>query len=117
MQQHDAVLGEERGAALEIGVVELDSDMLEHAYRDYAIERTLDVAIVLEQEPGRAGQALLDRAGIGNLQLFGRERDAGDVDARDLGEVEAEPAPAGADIERALTAFDDELRRDMSLLG
>ena len=81
MQHHDAVIGEQFGAAPEIGLVEIDADMLEHSDRHDAVERAFDVAIVLEQELAGSRQILLGRAGIRHLQLLGRQRDAGDVGA------------------------------------
>ncbi len=49
--------------------------------------------------------------------LLLRERDAGDVDAAAVGEVEAEPAPAGADVEHLHAGLERELRGEMTLLG
>ena len=34
-----------------------------------------------------------------------------------LGEIEPEPAPAGADVEHALAGLDRELGREVALLG
>ncbi len=94
MQHHDPVVGEQFSAASEIGFVEIDADMLEHADRHDAVERTWDVAIVLKQELGRLRQILLGGAGIRRLQLFCRERDAGDVSAGHFRQIQAKAAPA-----------------------
>ena len=45
---------------------------------------------------------LLGGAGVRRLQLFGRQRDAGEVGAGHFGQIEAEAAPAGADVEHAV---------------
>ena len=70
VQQHDTVVGEQRGALLEVGVIEVDTDVLEHADRDDTIERTGNVAIVLEQEPCRSCEVFLGSPRIGRLQLL-----------------------------------------------
>ena len=49
--------------------------------------------------------------------LFGRQRHALHVDIEGLGEVKAEPAPAGADVEHGLAGLQPELGGDMALLG
>ncbi|MGY4288338.1 hypothetical protein ACVWXO_007558 [Bradyrhizobium sp. LM2.7] len=113
----DAVLGQEFGAALEEGVVEAGADMFEHPDRGDAVEPSVDVAIILEQEFGRSGQPLFGGSRIGDLQLLGRQRDASDVAARNLGEIEAEAAPARADIEHTVAGSDEELCGDVALLG
>ena len=77
----------------------------------------VDVAIVLQQESRRPAQVLFRGAGVRDLQLFGRQRDAGDVGAGHLGEIEAKPAPARADVEHAVAAPDQELCGEMALLG
>src|ERR1044071_6809668 len=102
MQEHDAVIGEQLGTAAEIGLVEVDADMLEHADRYDALERAGDVAIVLQQEARRARKAFLGRARIRRLELFRRERDAGDVGVRYFSEIETKAAPAAADVEHAV---------------
>ena len=62
MQQHDAVLIEQAGTFAKEGVVKADSDMLEHANRDDAIEFLRHVAIILQPEPDLVGQPLLGGA-------------------------------------------------------
>ena len=50
--------------------------------------------------------------------LLLRQRDAGDVGAGDLGEIEPEPAPAAADVEHASDrARSQQLGGEMPLLG
>ena len=56
MQQHHAVVGEQLGAFAEEGVVVIDADMLEHADRNDAVERSLHVAIVLQLEARALGR-------------------------------------------------------------
>ena len=50
-------------------------------------------------------------------ELLLRQRDAGDLDVAVLGEIEAEPAPAGADVEHPLSRLERELGGDVALLG
>ena len=69
-------------------------------------KRPVDLAVVLELEVHRRGQALPGRALVGDLELLAAERDAGDVAVGGLGEVQAEPAPARADVEHALPRRD-----------
>jgi len=66
MQHHDAVIGEKFGAAPKIGLVEIDADMLEHADRHDAVERSRNVTIVLEEEFCRSRQVPLDGAVVGD---------------------------------------------------
>ncbi len=82
-----------------------DADMLEHADRDDAVERTGHVAVVLQVEARALGEALLGGALVGDGVLLLRQGDAGDVGAGRLGEIQAEPAPAAADIEHAQILF------------
>ena len=105
MQQHDAVVGEQLRALAEERVVVIDADMLEHADRDDAVERPVDVAIVLQLEARALGQALFRGALVGDGVLLLRQRDAGHVGAGDLGEIEPKAAPAAADVEHAQVAI------------
>ena len=102
VQQHDAVVGQELGAFAEKRVVEDQADVLEHADRDDAVEFFPQVAIVLHAELDRAGQVLFSRAFAGALPLLLRQRDAGDSGAAEFREIKRKPAPAAADVERAL---------------
>src|ERR1700722_16313427 len=52
MQHHDAVVGQKFGAAPEVGLVEVDADVLEHSDRYDAVEGAGNVAIILEQKSG-----------------------------------------------------------------
>ena len=54
---------------------------------------------------------------LGALVLLLRQRDAGDVRAGNLGEIERQAAPAAADVEHRGAGLDAELRREMALLG
>ena len=62
-------------------------------------------------------QVLFRRAGVCDLQLFGRERDARDVGAAHLGQIEAKAAPARADVEHTVAAPDQQLGGEVTLLG
>ena len=76
-----------------------------------------NVAIILEQKFRRSRQVLLGRAGVRDLQLFGRQRDAGDVGAGHFSQIEAKAAPARADVEHAVAAPDQQLCGEVTLLG
>ena len=117
MQHHDAVVGEQLRALAEERVVMIDADMLEHADRDDAVERSVDVAIVLQIEPGLVAQPLFRRALVGDVVLLLRQRDAGHVGAGHFGEIEPKPAPAAADIEHALSGLQQQLGGEVPLLG
>ena len=117
MQQHHAIIGEQLGASLEKCVVVVDADMLEHADRDDAVERAVDVAIILQHEFCRTRQTSFFRPCIRDLQLLGGEGDAGDIGAYGLCEIDAKAAPAAADVENAQVAIDQELRGDVALLS
>ncbi len=66
---------------------------------DDAVEGAFQRAVVLEQEADAVGQAALLGAAVGDGELLLGECDTGDVDAAVLGQIEAEAAPAGADVE------------------
>ena len=100
----------------------IDADMFEHADRHDAVERALDVAIVLQVEAGPVGQALFRGALVGDGVLFLRQRDAGHIGAGDLGEIQAQSAPAAADVEHpqvslVAVAAEQQLGGEMPLLG
>src|SRR5689334_13704433 len=99
MQEENAVFGEDLRAFAEIGVVEADADMLEHADRDDAVETAGDVAVVFEPEACVFGLPALRRPRGGARVLFRRQGDAGDARLRDLGKIEGEAAPAASDVE------------------
>ena len=86
MQHHHAVVRQKLEAFAEIGVVVIDANMLEHADRDDAVVSLGDVAIILEIESGLVAQTFIDGTRVGNAVLLLRQRDAGDVGARDFGE-------------------------------
>ena len=52
MQDHHAVVREQRCAFLEEGIVVTHADMFEHANRDDAIKRPMQVTIVLQEKMG-----------------------------------------------------------------
>ena len=102
MQDHHAVVGEQRCAFLEEGIVVTNADMFEHANRDDAIKRPLQVTIVLQQKTGAIVQIFLSRALVCDCMLLLRQRDAGDIGAAKLREVKAKPAPATANVQDTL---------------
>ncbi len=95
----------------------VDADMLEHADRDDAVEALVEFAIVLQVEMDAVLQTLRMGAVGGDAVLFGRQRDALHVDVEGLRQIEAEPAPAGADVEHRLAGLQPELGGDVALLG
>src|SRR6516165_5637368 len=116
MQHDQAVIGQKLGAALEESVVVVDADMFEHPDRHDAVERSPNVAIILQQKFCRS-EVLLRRAGVRHLQLLRGQRDAGNVGTGHLGKIETKPAPARANVENAVAASDQELCRKVPLLS
>ena len=80
----------------------IDADVLEHADRDDAVERTFDVAVVLQLEATVGARPFSAARSLAMRVLLLRQRHASDLGAGDLGEIEREPAPAAADVEHAL---------------
>ena len=117
MQDHHAVIAEKLGASPKKPLVETNADMLEHADRHDPVEPARNIAIVAEEKSRRSRQVLLRRAGVRGLPLFGRERDAGNVGACHLGEIEAKAAPARAYVEHAVVVSDQQLGGEVALLG
>ena len=79
---------------------------------------TGNVAIIAEQEFRLIRLRFFSAgAGVRDLQLFRRQRDAGDVGAGHLGQIEAKAAPARTDVEHAVAAPDQELGGKVTLLG
>ena len=91
--------------------------MLEHADGDDPVEAATNLAVVLELEAHRPLQALPGRALVRDAQLLPAEGRAGDVGARGLGNVDAEPSPTRADVEHPLARGERELGGDVSFLG
>ncbi len=70
--------------------------MLEHPDRYDAVEGTWNVAVITKQEFRLMAEVPLLCAGVRDLQLLGGERNAGDVGAGHLGQIEpkaAQPQP------------------------
>src|SRR3546814_11834824 len=87
VEQEHAVIGEQAGDLLEESVVEADTDMLEHADRDDAIEMARHVAVVLKTKLDAVREPLLRRAHAREPKLRLRERDAAGLCATDPGPV------------------------------
>ncbi len=117
VQHHDAVLCQEFSASLEVGVVMVDADMFEHADGDDAVEWTGDVAIVLEQEFRAVFEVFLAGPGIGDLQLFGGQRNAGDIGTGHLLPDRAQARPSRSRCRVRVGLFDEHLGREVALLG
>ena len=94
----------------------MHADMFEHADGDDAVEPALDLAIVdqLELDPVADTQDL--GAPPGHRQLPFRQGDAHHFDIGDMGEIEAQPAPAAADVEQPLAVCQLKLGGEMTLL-
>ena len=117
MQHHHAVIGEQPAALPEEFSEMPDADMFEHADRDDAIETLVEVAVILQTEIHPVRQLALGGAAAGELELFFRQRDAGDLCAAMFGEIETKAAPAAADVECALTLSHQQLCGQVPLLG
>src|SRR5437667_3550313 len=117
MQHHDAVVGEQFAAPPEVSLVKVNPDVLQHAHRDHAVERSGNVAIILKEKLRRWRQVFLSRAVIRYLQLFGRKRNASDIGAGHFGQIQPKTSPTGADVKYAVAVPDQQLRSEMPLLG
>ena len=91
--------------------------MLEHADRDDAVEAALDLAIVLELEVHRAASPSLAARSRETLSCSLLSVTPVTSQCGGLGEVEAEPAPARADVEHPLAGLDGKLGGEVALLG
>jgi hypothetical protein len=80
-------------------IVVSDTDVLEHANRDDAVEPAANVAIVLQQEFRRIGQPLFARAGVCDVQLLGGQGHASHIGAGHLGQIEGQTAPTRVYVE------------------
>jgi hypothetical protein len=91
--------------------------MLEHADRHDAVVALGLQAVVLQLEANartrRFGRGTLRRHGV----LLAGQRHAGDVGATFARDIEAEPAPARADVEHLVIRRDLQLGEDVPLLG
>ncbi len=117
MEKRDALVVEQPGHLLEEGIIIADADMFEHADRNDAVEPRMDLTIVLEQKLRLRLESAIDRPLPRDTQLLARECYARDIGAADLCEIERHAAPTAADVEDALARLDEELCRDMALLG
>src|SRR5271154_1576081 len=90
------------------------ADMLEHADRDDAVERTLDIAIVLQSKVDAILEPLLPRPLRGDDLLLLRQRHSGDARAGCLREIKSHPAEPTADVERAMAIVDQQFGGDMA---
>src|SRR5690606_32482085 len=80
-------------------------------------ERPLEVAVVAQLEAGAARQAGFPGPLVGNTVLLLRQRHAEDLRLDLPGEIEAEAAPAAADVENGKTGrLQPHLRGDVALL-
>jgi hypothetical protein len=93
-----------------------DPDMFEHAHRDDAVERTLYLAVVLQEEADTVAEAVLGRPAVGNRMLLFRERHPDYVDTGAFGQIETEASPAGADVEHTLARLKRKLGGKVPLL-
>src|SRR6266852_2135719 len=117
MQQHHALVVEQLMALAEKSIVEADAYMLEHSYRDDAVEFSRNVAIILQTELDLVGQSLFVRAHLRERVLLSGKRDPGDTRAANTREIKRQATPAAADIEHASILGDEKLGRQVTFLG
>ncbi|MNL35205.1 hypothetical protein D3C87_1572200 [compost metagenome] len=119
MQHHHAVIGEHIVHLVEELFVVQAADMFEHSDGDDAIVALgrRQVIIVLQLETDAVGETPPGGSFAGNLQLLGRQRDAGHVDAGAFRQIHRHAAPAGADFQRLLAGLCQKLCHDMAFLG
>ena len=96
-----------------VRAVVLDSDVLEHADRQHAIERLVELAVVLHADLDREAGAQLP--GVGRLLV--RHGHADDVASGVLGEVPGGGAPAAPDVEYAHARLEHQLVANQLQLG
>src|SRR5690606_26938698 len=88
-----------------------DTDVLEHADRNNAVELRRKLAIVLQRERDAALEACRFGALNGQRELLLRERDTHHFDVGDPSEIARKPAPARADVEHLHAGLQVELGR------
>jgi hypothetical protein len=76
MHEQYAVIVEELGAFAEVGIIEPDTDMLEHAHRDDAVKRAPDIAVVLQMKLDAIAETFFRNTASRHRKLFFRERDS-----------------------------------------
>src|SRR5262249_49301557 len=101
MQQHHALIVEQRTALAEESIVVADTDMVEHPDGDDAIEFLHDVAIVLQPDFHPFRETLFGSPHARDRVLLLRKGDAGDACSAQLGEIERKSTPAAADVEHS----------------
>src|SRR5216684_1519530 len=100
----------------ELGIVPL-AYMLEHSNRNNAIIFSSLLAIIPQEEVKTVVETGNCSARLAELMLLGTKGHAGDVSIGNLSEIEAEPAPTGANVEDPEPGpIEKELRCDMALL-
>src|SRR5271163_2466618 len=115
MQQHHAIVFQQAPHMSEIFIVAGGADMLEHTDRDDAVERALDVAIVLQSEIDAIREVRVARTLRGDGLLLVRQRHPRHARAAGLREIEPHPAEPAADVERAMAFVDEQLGGDVAL--
>jgi len=106
VQQRDAIRLQQRFELCEERAVVVDPDMLEHSDRHDPVVPSAFFAIVAQVKPDPIGKTRGCGAPRRYLVLLDREGKPRDISAAFAGEVECEPAPAGADIKHPLTGED-----------
>src|SRR6185312_3291690 len=92
--------------------------MLEHADGDDPVVARRHLAIVTQMEVHAVSQASRSCTRLGHLVLLDAQGNAGDIDPGLLGQIEAEPTPAGADVEYLQSRLiEEQLGGDMAFLG
>src|SRR3546814_5776098 len=84
---------------------------------DLAVESLADLPVVLQAELRPSVQRLALRPLVGHRLLALRQRDADHIDVVPAGEEQAEPAPAGADVQHLLSGPEQQLGGAVRLLA
>jgi hypothetical protein len=99
MQDADAIIRQQVAQLVEkLRIIPL-ADMLEHADRDDAVERSLDFAIVAQVEADFRVQPGGPRTVLADAVLFDAQRHTGHVAACLASEMKAKAAPTGPDVQ------------------
>src|SRR5262249_47054146 len=117
MEHHHAVVGENLPAFGEKRIIEASAHMLEHADRNDAVEGAAGIAIVESLKGDLAGQPAFFSALACDCELLLRKRNAGDAGVAHLRCIERKPAPAAADVKKPMPLLDQQLCRQVPLLG
>jgi hypothetical protein len=110
LDQHASLGLDVAAQHLDVGRVVGLADVLAHLHRRDGVVRTVgDGAVVLQPDLHPVAQTALGDPGVDERLLLGRDRDAGDLRTEVLGGVQAQRAPATADVEEPIAVLEPEL--------